>query len=148
LTARRRLGADPLDPEVIRSRHALAWAYANHGADGAAADLVAEQRDQLDRMLHDGFLHLGDDLMLYAQNALLAGDVNLSIQRLGAAVAAGWRDYYAFQADPRWQPIRQDPRIKKLMARVKADVAGQRTMLEQSLAREEPDDELDLTIEM
>jgi hypothetical protein len=67
---------------------------------------------------------------MFAQTAVLVGDKDLAILRLGQAVEAGWRDYYSLSNDPRWKSVADDPRFKRLMATVKADVDAQRAQLE------------------
>ncbi len=83
----------------------------------------------LDRDLHErrreGLLHYSGDLYFFARNALLLGDHELALDRLELAIEAGWRDYYIHVPDPRWAPLRDDPRYQSLMAKVKADVDRQ-----------------------
>ena len=84
-----------------------------------------------------GWLHLSVDLAMFAQNAVLAGDKELAIERMRQAVDAGWRDYYSVSNDPRWQSLRDDARFQELMARVKADIDSQRARLEQIEAKDD-----------
>ena len=117
--------------EDANARHALAWAYLNTGATDRAHRILSE----LDRGYREreaqGWLHLSIDLAMFAQNAALAGEENLAIDRLGQAVKAGWRDYYSVTNDARWQSLSDDPRFQRLMATVKADIDAQRARLDQ-----------------
>lgn len=60
-----------------------------------------------------------------------------ALERLRAAVDAGWRGYYRAIHDPRWEFVRDDPRFASLKARVKTDVERQREDVER---REAEDD--------
>jgi hypothetical protein len=112
------------------SRQALAWAYLNTGATDRAQAILSE----LDRQFRDrqtkGWLHLSIDLAMFAQNAVLAGDDASAIDRLRAAVSAGWRDYYSIENDPRWGSLLDDVRFRQVMDGVKADIDSQRATLE------------------
>ena len=77
-----------------------------------------------------GRLHESNDLYFFARNALLLGDHELALARLEEAVAAGWRDYYIHQPDPRWADMQDNPGYTALMARVKQDVDRQRAEVE------------------
>lgn len=111
--------------------HALAWAWLNTGATDRARRLLQELDRQYRERQAQGLLHLGGDQFLFAQNAVLAGDEELALDRLRQAVDAGWRDNYSVNSDPRWQSIRDDPRFEALMATVKADIDTQRARVEQ-----------------
>ncbi|PLX56085.1 MAG: hypothetical protein C0629_09230 [Chromatiales bacterium] len=78
-----------------------------------------------------------------AQNALLLGDRKLALERFGAAVDAGWREYYFYTEDPRLDDLRDDPRFNALMAEVKADVDRQRAEVEERDAERDFIAELD-----
>jgi hypothetical protein len=84
---------------------------------------------------------------MFAQNAVLASDEDLAIDRLRQAVDAGWRDYYSVSNDPRWESLRDDVRYKELMASVKADIDAQRARLEQIETTDEPVARLDAGLE-
>jgi TolB-like protein/DNA-binding winged helix-turn-helix (wHTH) protein/Tfp pilus assembly protein PilF len=119
------------------ARHALAWAYLRTGARDRAHGILSQlERDYRQRQVQ-GWLHLSVDWAMFAQNAVLAGDKELALDRMGQAVNAGWRDYYAVSNDPRGRSLRDDMRFKGLMARVKADVDSQRARLEHIEARDD-----------
>ena len=95
------------DERDTNARHALAWAYLNTGAtDRAQSILSVLERGYRERQAQ-GWLHLSVDLAMFAQNAVLAGDADLAIDRLRQAVEAGWRDYYSVSNDPRWKSLRE-----------------------------------------
>jgi tetratricopeptide (TPR) repeat protein len=105
--------------------HALAWSHLQAGTPERGRQIL----ESLDRELHDlrreGLLHMSDALYFFAQNAMLLGEHDLALDRLEQAIEAGWRDYYIHVPDPRWAPLRANPRYQSLMAKVKADVDRQ-----------------------
>jgi tetratricopeptide (TPR) repeat protein len=119
------------DESDANARHALAWAYLNTGATDPANRILSEVERVYRERETQGWLRLSVDLAMFAQNAVLAGDEELAIDRLRQAVEAGWRDYYSVSNDPRWKSLRDDVRYKELMATVKADIDEQRARLEQ-----------------
>jgi hypothetical protein len=74
---------------------------------------------------------------MFAQNAALAGNKDLAVDRLRKAVDEGWRDYYSVSNDPRWGSLRDDPRFRQLMDSVKADIDSQRARLAQAEAADD-----------
>jgi len=127
-----------VDQPDVGAHHALAWAYLNTGATDRAHRMLSEIERVFGERQAQGWLHLSVDLAMFAQNAVLAGEEELAIDRLRQAVEAGWRDYYSINNDPRWKSLRDDVRYKALMATVKADVDAQRARLEQIEATDEP----------
>ena len=125
-----------VDQPDVGAHHALAWAYLNTGATDRAHRMLSEIERVFGERQAQGWLHLSVDLAMFAQNAVLAGEEELAIDRLRQAVEAGWRDYYSISNDPRWKSLRDDVRYKALMATVKADVDAQRARLEQIEADE------------
>jgi TolB-like protein/Tfp pilus assembly protein PilF len=112
------------DGELINL--ALAWSRARDGAtDQARAllDRIEERGSELDQK---GVLNRSDHLHAYALVALLAGDREAALDRLQGAIDAGWRQYYLTHHDPRWQSLSDDPRYRRMMMDVKADVDRQR----------------------
>jgi hypothetical protein len=93
--------------------------------------ILREVERRLREAQSEGWLHVSADLALFAQNAVLAGERELAIERLRQAIEAGWRDYYSVHHDPRWQSLSNDPRFKQLMMTVKADIEAQRVQVEQ-----------------
>jgi TolB-like protein/DNA-binding winged helix-turn-helix (wHTH) protein/Flp pilus assembly protein TadD len=118
-------------------RHALAWAYLQTGATDRAHTILSELERGFRQRQAEGWLHLSGDLAMFAQNAVLAGDKGLAIDRMRQAVDAGWREYYSVSNDPRWGSLRDDVRFKELMGRVKADIDSQRARLEQIEAKDD-----------
>jgi hypothetical protein len=135
------------DESDANARHALAWAYLNTGATGRAHRILSEVERGFRERQTQGWLHLSVDLAMFAQNAVLASDEDLAIDRLRQAVDAGWRDYYSVSNDPRWESLRDDVRYKELMASVKADIDAQRARLEQIETTDEPVARLDAGLE-
>jgi len=105
--------------------HCLAWSYLKSGAEAKGRSLLADLDRELQDLRREGRLHRSGDLYFFARNALLLGDHELALDRLEQAVEAGWRDYYIHVPDPRWETLRDDPRYRALMAKVKADVDRQ-----------------------
>jgi len=135
------------DESDANARHALAWAYLNTGATDRAHRILSEVERGFRERQTQGWLHLSVDLAMFAQNAVLASDEDLAIDRLRQAVHAGWRDYYSVSNDPRWEALRDDVRYKELMASVKADIDAQRARLEQIETTDEPVARLDAGLE-
>jgi adenylate cyclase len=135
------------DESDANARHALAWAYLNTGATDRAHRILSEVERGFRERQTQGWLHLSVDLAMFAQNAVLASDEDLAIDRLRQAVDAGWRDYYSVSNDPRWESLRDDVRYKELMASVKADIDAQRARLEQIETTDEPVARLDAGLE-
>ena len=128
----------PSENEVdTDARHALAWAYLHTGATDRAHGILSELERGYRQRQAQGWLHLSGDLAMFAQNAVLAGDKELALERMRQAVDAGWRDYYSVSNDPRWQSLSKNPRFQELMARVKADIDSQRARLEQIEAKDD-----------
>lgn len=113
------------------AHHALAWAYMETGATDRAQKLLQQLDRRFQELQTEGWLHLSSDLGLFAQNALLAGDEDLALDRLRQAIDAGWRDYYSVRHDPRWQSLSDNPRFKTLLETVKVDIDAQRARIEQ-----------------
>jgi TolB-like protein/DNA-binding winged helix-turn-helix (wHTH) protein/Tfp pilus assembly protein PilF len=131
------LSIDLLGRGFYDAVHALAWAYQLTGAGDAARPLLDIAEGRFAARADGGWLHASSDLYLFAQNALLAGERDLAIDRLTRAVEAGWRGYYRLRHDPRWLPVHDDPRMVELMAFVKADVDEQRAQIERIDAEED-----------
>jgi TolB-like protein/Tfp pilus assembly protein PilF len=131
------------DDDAYRAAHALAWSCRGGPREAAALDLLrdieASWQARLQEVSYTPSLHK----YLMAQNALLLGDRELALERLGAAVDAGWREYYFHTEDPRLDDLRDDPRFNALMAEVKADVDRQRAEVEERDAERDFIAELD-----
>jgi hypothetical protein len=114
----------------INAEQMLAWSYQRVGSPDKSRKIL-ERIDALFSGLADaGLLHVGLQRALYAQNALLAGDADLALDRLERAFEAGWREYYLLLHDPRWGTVRENPRFQFLMARIESDIELQRRELE------------------
>jgi len=121
-------------PDMIHdnARHALAWAWLQTGAYDKAAILL-ELDDQGFRKLEaEGRLqHFANASAQFARNTLLLGDADRALELLDQSVDAGWREYYLTLHDPRWAPVRDEPKFQSIMARVKADIDLQRARMEE-----------------
>ena len=115
----------------------LAWAYSQTGMPDMAREpleIVEQWFLQLDARVQ---MMNSADLYAAARNAALMDDREMALDRLQQAVAAGWRGFYINNHDPRWGPLRNDPRYQALMAEVKADVDRQRAVVEEIDAEED-----------
>jgi TolB-like protein len=133
--------ADPvpdLDPwgETIFGPHALAIAYRGVGDTASAAAVLSTIDGRCRALQAQGRLRISAWIHTCAENALLRGEVEQSLDRLERAVEAGWRDYYLREHDPVWNSLQNEPRYRTLMARVKADVDRQRVEVERLDAQE------------
>jgi TolB-like protein/Tfp pilus assembly protein PilF len=115
---------------VRNEAQALAWAWQQTGQDEKAARLL----DGLDREFRaeqaEARQHLSEDRFEYARNALLLGNREQALELLEQAAEAGWRGYYGIRADPRWDPLREEPKFQAVLAKVKADLDAQRAQVE------------------
>jgi len=109
----------------------LAWTYLQTGEAERANAILKKIDRYFSYEQAQGRLNLSIDLFLFAQNALLAGDKDLAIDRFQRAIASGWRDYYLVRNDPRWQELADTSRFEVLMASVKADVDAERERINQ-----------------
>ena len=112
--------------------HALAWSYLHTGADAKAAHLLAgcvtgmhAPRGPKARGLKR--------LQLCAEVELLRGNIDRALDGLEQAIQAGWREHYYGQEGTRTGlRLRDHPRYRALMAKVKADVDRQRAEVRES----------------
>ena len=116
--------------EGIIAHQWLAWTHQQAGQSMRAAELLGLMDHHFLLLQAEGYLRSPRTMGLYALNALLSGDATTAVERLQQAVDAGWRDYYRTMHDPRWTPLRDDPRFVALMAAVKQDLDRQRTEIE------------------
>jgi len=123
----------PPSGDLIRidAMQMLAWAYLQTGETERASAILKKIDRYFAYEQAQGFLNISMDLFLFAQNALLAGDRDLAVERFQRAIAAGWRDYYLVKNDPRWQLLDGVPRFDVLMTSVKADVDAERERINQ-----------------
>ncbi len=82
------------------------------------------------RIERDGRLHRSAELFEYARNQALLGDAAGALDLLEQAADAGWRGYHAIRSDPRWAPLREEPRFQGVLERIKADIDAQRAQVE------------------
>jgi hypothetical protein len=101
------------------------------GQAARAAELLGTLDHQFLLLQAEGYLRSPEAMAVHALNALLSGDAPIAVERLQQAVDAGWRDYYRTMHDPRWAPLRDDPRFVALMAAVKQDLDRQRAEIDQ-----------------
>jgi TolB-like protein/DNA-binding winged helix-turn-helix (wHTH) protein/Tfp pilus assembly protein PilF len=122
--------------EGIKAHQWLAWTHQQAGQSARAAELLGILDHQFMLLQAEGYLRSPETIALHALNALLSGDAPIAVERLQQAVDAGWRDYYRAMHDPRWAPLRENPRFVALMAVVKQDLDLQRAEIEQMNAME------------
>ena len=121
----------------INALQALAWAYRGSGNPKAAATILDDLESGFLQEQAAGRLHSSHMRYRFALNALLAGSVDLALDRLEQAIDAGWRDYYMVHNDPRWRQVAGNSRYLELMAAVKADLDVQRAEVERQDAEDD-----------
>ena len=72
---------------------------------GSAEGIIARMEQFFLDKKSNGHLHTSEMRFYFAQNALLADDMETALDRLQLAVDAGWRDYFLLLHDPRWASI-------------------------------------------
>jgi predicted Zn-dependent protease len=101
------------NPDMDGVRPLLAQFYAQGGAREAA---LAE--------LNEGALRVGganfDVAYWVASVYVMVGDHERALEWLARAVALGNENKPWFESDPRWEPLREDPRFTELMSRIDA----------------------------
>jgi len=124
---------DPAHPEdsdrspvsALFGLHALAWAYQHTGATEKATWLLVGYTQ---RCAHDAKsvkYRAAQTLERCAEAQLLLGHDDEALAGLEKAIAAGWREYYLRLHDPYWARLKDDPKYRQLMAKMKADVDRQ-----------------------
>jgi TolB-like protein len=110
--------------------HALAWAYRHTGQEAKATQLLESAARRCEELRSAG--RLQDSLVIHrcAETELLRGNRERALAGIEQAVAAGWRDYYMRIADPYWTAVQDEPRFRRLMEQVRADIARQRAVVE------------------
>jgi hypothetical protein len=121
----------------INALQALAWAHRGSGNPKAAATILDDLESGFLQEQAAGRLHSSHMRYRFALNALLAGSVDLALDRLEQAIDAGWRDYYMVHNDPRWRQIAGNYRYLELMAAVKADLHAERAEVERQDAEDD-----------
>jgi TolB-like protein/Tfp pilus assembly protein PilF len=120
-------GDDDWSPPVsaIFGLNALAWAYQHTGATDKATWLLVGYLQKCAQAEKSGKYRSGRTLEHCAEAHLLLGHDDQALAWLEKAVNAGWREYYLRLHDPYWARLKDNPRYRKLMATVKADVDRQ-----------------------
>jgi tetratricopeptide (TPR) repeat protein len=118
------------DTGAYDSFQTYAWALMMTGDTGDAKEIIAAMEDLFQDKKSQGLLHSSEMRFYFAQNALLAGDMEATLDRLQLAVDAGWRDYYLLLHDPRWESMRDNPRFMDMMDAVRDDIEAQRADME------------------
>jgi TolB-like protein/tetratricopeptide (TPR) repeat protein len=118
------------DTDAYDSFQAWAWAHMMTGGASRAEEILATLETVFLEQKSKGLLHTSEQRFLFAQNTLLAGDLETTLDRLQLAVDAGWRDYFLLLHDPRWVSMRDNSRFQEMMEAVKDDIDAQRVELE------------------
>jgi len=105
--------------------HALAWAYQHTGATDKATWLLVGYLQKCAQAEKSRKYRSGRALEYCAEAHLLLGHDDEALAGLEKAVDAGWREYYLRLHDPYWARLTDDPRYRRLMAKIKADVDRQ-----------------------
>lgn len=118
------------DGSDVDAMHAVTWACRGEPAAQPLQDQLVKLERRWREQRDDGNVTMSHQLYWMAQNALILGDTDASLDRLREAVDTGWRDYYLRHRDPRWDSVREDPRFVAMMAEVKSDVDRQRAEID------------------
>jgi TolB-like protein/Tfp pilus assembly protein PilF len=121
-----------------RVRQMLAWIYALSGDGDGVAKVLEPLKNEFRNAYATGRLREFDPvagynnggLPGYAMTMLLSGDEEAALGLFEEAAEAGWRGYYAVLRDPRWDALRDHPRFRAVMAKIKKDIDRQRARLE------------------
>jgi len=118
------------DSDAYDPFQTFAWAKMMTGDTVDAEEIIARMEEVFLDKKSNGLLHTSEMRFYFAQNALLADDMETTLDRLQLAVDAGWRDYYLLLHDPRWESMRDNPRFMDMMDAVRGDVEAQRADVE------------------
>ncbi|MGK2927821.1 MAG: winged helix-turn-helix domain-containing protein [Lysobacterales bacterium] len=113
------------DPRV-----ALAYAYKEAGAPDKAQPFIDRLIGEWNDQQADGLLNFSFDLVEFALVNSVAGDYDRAIALLEQAYAIGWRGHYSLEHDPRWDPLRDDPRFGEMFLVINTMVDAQKTEME------------------
>jgi tetratricopeptide (TPR) repeat protein len=127
---------------ALQARQALAWSYLQTGQRENALPILQQLDEFFQEEKRQGRLAMfrtpsNSGSYLYALNTRMLGDNERALDLLQSAIDGGWRNYYIYHHDPRWDVVRGNSRFQRMMAVVKADVDAQRAQLEQE---ESPED--------
>jgi tetratricopeptide (TPR) repeat protein len=111
-------------------REALIYAYQQSGAWNKAQPFLDQLAQKWKHLEEAGRLHYAKDLFDYSRFTLLTGDLDRAVGLLQRAYDAGWRGYYWIVHDPRWEPLRGDPRFEQIMRSSEAHVEAERREIE------------------
>ena len=107
----------------------FATLYSLAGREDPAERLMSATESQLRRIVTNGNVY---HTIAYfeARIAALRGQRELALQRLKAAVAAGWRRGWWIRFDPAFRTVRELPGVKVLLDQIDRDMALQRRRAE------------------
>lgn len=117
-------------------RLALAYAYIEAGAPGKARPLIDRLVHEWGQQKTEGLLHFSIGLVAFALVNSVAGNQDQAMTLLEEAYAVGWRGHYSLAFDPRWDPLRDQPRFRQMLSAVRIDVDAQRAEIEDASTRE------------
>jgi len=126
------------DPRFVDAQHALALALLRTDQTNGAKALLESIEEHFQRNSNrHNMKHSSSMLYFMAGNASLLEKNELALQRLRKAIDAGWRGYYIFSSDPRWDSLKDDPGYRAMMVEVRADVDRQREIVEKLDAKQD-----------
>ncbi len=108
----------------------LAYAHKQSGNDERAEEIIEHVAQALNRREQEDGYRSPESLGLIFQSHAVARNADAALDALETAIDSGWRDYYWVINDFRWAWLRDNPRFRNLMARVKADIDAQRAKVE------------------
>jgi TolB-like protein/DNA-binding winged helix-turn-helix (wHTH) protein/Flp pilus assembly protein TadD len=116
----------------------LAWALRESGRTAEADAHLARIDALLAGEQQAGRASMPDLQYVIAMLAAMRGRTDEAVQRLAAAVKAGFNDATFARADPRWGELIRDPRVVAVLAEADRSVAAHRQAVDAAIARGDP----------
>ncbi len=109
---------------------ALVRAHAAVGGADEAAALLEKLEDAFAAADARGEIAVGGKQYQYGLIAMLGNRHEFALDRLRAAIDAGWNDYRRLMRSQIWAPLRDDPRFRAEAERARASIEEQRRLVD------------------